>query len=1164
MGKFKDINSAIEKLKSINDRKKQLESISLKSVDFSKEEQKLLKQGVELKKYVALIARWLDVKIFPKNSSLYISKGYLVYDGKKPNNMEYSHEDFLEIIEEGQELLEGLTDEFMKKPTLPEGKKVIYNFMYVYNTIVEISTNFDKLVKEHIKSLEHKENGNISHERDRINKEKAKLFEELQEIKDYFDEIQNQTGKNSKTVKMNFGNGYYDKVFLGYGISKSLDEETAKIANDLLGIELANYVSKTPVYYELNKDLSPIVINCKSYDIKAGTYLSFIEDLALYFIASLPAKKIRFAGIECEANTDGILEPIFDGLRSIFYNERTKSTIHEVVYTFDDDKTVAEDSYKTKSLLKDLNSLIKSRKRKYTTFSKNYYGTNAHSNFFDYNNRITDNQDELIVVLVNNYPKGFEDEESQSLFRGILEAKTYGFVTILLQDTTPSLYEKGDTFSTKTYIKLPFEGETCNTITDIDNMNSLITYNGKHLSFEGNIYGLTHAELAKEIADKTKALSSFNTMDLIKKTDPNNYSSEDVAMRFPIGLNGSMIFDFATSVSGSPHTIILGGTGSGKTALLHTIILNAAATYSPDEIQFYLSDFKSAKASGAFAGFLKGKEMYIPHVKHLSLKATGENAKDMLSMIRTIHNERMEQISRAGYEDIVSYNNSKLVKDGSEEFPKMSRICFIIDEYAVMIAGAGKNGNVLNQLSELLRLVRTSGIFIILCGQSDSALGEDEIKQIDNRILLKSFQVSNPREFIRGGSDVAQDISSFATCAGRGSISLDGGMSYTNVNLAFSGGVGSDLIKSICKYINNKYKDYKCNQIIAGDESIVDIQTDSVVSSLITKNFENGYNLYIGQSSISYAPVAVRYYTSQKDANYILAGEKEMIDRVKQNTILSFLHTIALTKQKYTGVRVYDCWLKIGQEKDGDALVEFKKKYPVLNKYIKHVEDKYEIAETIMDIYSKQERDEITEPILLVVHGASAIASTGEYVYEESEEKANHNYEAMVEAKKEEFRQKAALSGQSWPDAMIEKFARQAVDSVIATTETRHDNISCQMVRDCLKVLHRSGHLHNVFVLLAEGTYEYIEQYVKGNDKAVYSSISDRVDIKEFANVVQYPTSCCHIKSNKYSINEEESQSGKIVRNLVREEVDTKVKLYDYSLKTNKLWWEEFIKLLNN
>lgn len=203
MGKFKDINSAIEKLKSINDRMKQIESFSFKSVSFIKEEEKLLKQGEELKKYVALIARWLDVKIFPKNSSLFITKGYLVYDGKRPNNMEYSHEDFLDIVQEGQELLEGLTDEFIKKPTLPEGKKVIYNFMYVYNTIIEISSNFDKLVKEHIKALEKEANGNLSHEKAKITKEKEELNDELQEIKDYFNEIKNATDKNNKTIKMN-------------------------------------------------------------------------------------------------------------------------------------------------------------------------------------------------------------------------------------------------------------------------------------------------------------------------------------------------------------------------------------------------------------------------------------------------------------------------------------------------------------------------------------------------------------------------------------------------------------------------------------------------------------------------------------------------------------------------------------------------------------------------------------------------------------------------------------------------------------------------------------------------------------------------------------------------------------------------------------------------
>ena len=170
----------------------------------------------------------------------------------------------------------------------------------------------------------------------------------------------------------------------------------------------------------------------------------------------------------------------------------------------------------------------------------------------------------------------------------------------------------------------------------------------------------------------------------------------------------------------------------------------------------------------------------------------------------------------------------------------------------------------------------------------------------------------------------------------------------------------------------------------------------------------------------------------------------------------------------------------------------------------------------------------------------------------------------MVEAQKEKFKEQLGANISAWSDAELDNFAKQAVDSYLAKVEVRHDNISCQLVRDCLKVLHRSGHLHNVFVLLAEGTYEYIEPFIKGNEKAEFSSISDRPEIKEEVNVTQYPTSCSHIKSTRYVVNEEESQTGKIVRLLTREEVDTKIKLYDYSLKTNKLWWEEFNKLLNN
>ena len=41
-----------------------------------------------------------------------------------------------------------------------------------------------------------------------------------------------------------------------------------------------------------------------------------------------------------------------------------------------------------------------------------------------------------------------------------------------------------------------------------------------------------------------------------------------------------------------PHTLIAGATGSGKSNLLHVLICNACARYSPEELNLYLLDFK--------------------------------------------------------------------------------------------------------------------------------------------------------------------------------------------------------------------------------------------------------------------------------------------------------------------------------------------------------------------------------------------------------------------------------------------------------------------------------------------------------------------------------------------------------------------------------------------
>src|SRR6185503_12036546 len=68
-------------------------------------------------------------------------------------------------------------------------------------------------------------------------------------------------------------------------------------------------------------------------------------------------------------------------------------------------------------------------------------------------------------------------------------------------------------------------------------------------------------------------------------------SSEE--LRVPIGRLGAtrlQLFKLGQGVA--QHALIAGKTGSGKSTLLHALVTNLSMWYSPDEIEFYLVDFK--------------------------------------------------------------------------------------------------------------------------------------------------------------------------------------------------------------------------------------------------------------------------------------------------------------------------------------------------------------------------------------------------------------------------------------------------------------------------------------------------------------------------------------------------------------------------------------------
>ena len=64
----------------------------------------------------------------------------------------------------------------------------------------------------------------------------------------------------------------------------------------------------------------------------------------------------------------------------------------------------------------------------------------------------------------------------------------------------------------------------------------------------------------------------------------------------------------------SPHALIGGPSGSGKTNLLLTMISSMAARYGPDELEFYLLDFKEGVSFAQFAPGRRDKT-WLPHAR---------------------------------------------------------------------------------------------------------------------------------------------------------------------------------------------------------------------------------------------------------------------------------------------------------------------------------------------------------------------------------------------------------------------------------------------------------------------------------------------------------------------------------------------------------------------
>jgi len=413
---------------------------------------------------------------------------------------------------------------------------------------------------------------------------------------------------------------------------------------------------------------------------------------------------------------------------------------------------------------------------------------------YEYNAAYPKNIQKPLLVILNDYPAGFES--CVDLDYLLQEGAHTGILYLIVQthENDPNrVYDNEELVETRDYTKL-------------------------HCRLLGKQFFVNEEECIPSTLSVEKERALIAELANVKKTTKKtslsyeeigfgSYVGEDAfdSISIPIANKNNDVYHLKfTAAEGTDPIayLLLGKPKSGKSSLIDAMIINGSMAYSPDDLTFYLLDFKDGISSNVY----KGKNA-IPHIRVIAEKNKQEDAEIILSELIREKERRSATFKKLGLQNIAEYNRASEVH--------MPRIIIVVDECQALFESSALS----KQVEGIARQGRAYGIHLVLASQS---ITSDIMKSagdfIDGRFCFAVNTLSDA-ERILNPADAKKTRIELSTGSGYAFVSSDAGTSCEKLRVAWHG--GSTKIEYYNRIIREKWAalGYEINLTIAGEKT---------------------------------------------------------------------------------------------------------------------------------------------------------------------------------------------------------------------------------------------------------------------------------------------------------------------------------------------------------